>query len=200
VSGSDVRRTPNIVVSFGGERLKDCPDRNEATTTPACACSLHVRRLRFEIAWENTLTQQREWSRRKPRGSAPSRVVLAIGLAICVLGGVGVHDLFVDPDRRLLNSAPGAGWPGLLLEAADIPLMFLGPTVLSIGLFTVGLTAIRTPRSRRRASFILIAAGITVALLLVAGPAIACIATGAVIACKSRVIFTRRATPQERDD
>ena len=139
-------------------------------------------------------------------------MVLAIGLAICVLGGVGVHDFFVDPDRRLLNSAPGAGWPGLLLEAAGIPLMFLGPTVLSIGLLTVGLTAIRTPRNRRRASFILIAAGIaalvfpavlavlemtsprrfglndeggllvTFALLLVAGPAIACIATGAVIA------------------
>jgi len=152
-------------------------------------------------------------------------VVLAIGLAICVLGGVGVHDFFADDDRRLLNSAPGAGWPGLLLEAADIPLMFLGPTVLSIGLLTVGLTAIRTPRSRRRASFILIAAGIaalvfpavlavlemtsprrfglndeggllvTFALLLIAGPAIACIATGAVIASKSRVIFTRRATP-----
>jgi len=89
--------------------------------------------------------------------------------------------------------------------------MFLGPTVLSIGLLTVGLTAIRTPRSRRRASFILIAAGIaalvfpavlavlemtsprrfglndeggllvTFALLLIAGHAIACIATGAVI-------------------
>ncbi len=147
-----------------------------------------------------------------------------------MLGGVGVQDLFVDPDRRLLNSAPGAGWPGLLLEAADIPLMFLGPTVLSIGLLTVGLTAIRTPRSRRRASFILIGAGIaalvfpavlavlemtsprrfglndeggllvTFALLLIAGPAIACIATGAVIASKSRVIFTRRATPQERGD
>lgn len=154
--------------------------------------------------------------RRKPRGSAPSSVVLAIGLAISALGGVGVHDFFVDPDRRLLNSAPGAGWPGLLLEAADIPLMPLGPTVLSIGLLTVGLTAIRTPRQRRRASFILIAAGIAAlvfpavlavlemtsprrfglndeggllvffALVLVAGPAIACIAAGTVTASSSR--------------
>ena len=126
---------------------------------------------------------------------------LAIGLAIAALGGVGVHDFFVDPDRRLLNSGP---------------LMFLGPTVLSIGLLTVGLTAIRTPRRRRRASFILITAGIAAlvfpavlavlemisprpfglndeggllvffVLVLLAGPAIACIAAGTVTASSSR--------------